>query len=148
MSVDLIAVENQLLGGISIIYQSLNNKELAMFDEPLCYRNHSIQNLYMIVGKLPVDGAESDLRYYYAIGFQTPKHRYVTDAIEVIIRDSGTYLRFQGVEIKTADSKSGILMDTQEQLNWIKIIVQSNAELLAVLNANEDFNNVNKKGSK
>lgn len=146
MSVDYASVENQILGGIAIILKAIKEKTSDLYLEPCAYSNYDIPNLYMVISKFTIN--EPGLLGYFSIGFQTPKHKHVTDVMEIAYTTSGTFYRFQGVSIRTACMETMEVMSTQEQMNWIRIIIQSNAELLAVLKANEELNNGNKKNGK
>ncbi|QGH71887.1 hypothetical protein N1M2_24 [Klebsiella phage N1M2] len=146
MSLNKTSVENQIMGGIAIIMQSIRDKTSDLYKEACAYSNMEIPNLYMVISKYTIH--EPGLIGYFSIGFQTPNHKHVTDVMEVAYTTSGTFYRFQGVSIRIACTETMEVMSTQEQMNWMKIIVQSNTELLAVLEANEEFNNGNKKNSK
>lgn len=146
MSVDIEPVVDQVCGGVNVIMQSIRDKISDQFLNPCAYINTSIKNLYMVIGKMQIN--EPGLLAYFTIGFQTPKHKHVTDVMEVAYTTTGIFYRFGGVSIHTVNMDTNESMSTQEQVNWIKIIVQSNAELLTVLKANEELNNGNKKNSK
>lgn len=147
MSLDLSILENQIVGGNSIIYQKHQNDK-AFFDESVCYENTVIKNLYMVIQKLPIDNDDETIQGYYSIAFLTPNHKYPVDALDVVIDNSATYLRFLGNEIKTGDSKTNTVMNTNEYLTWVKTLVAANIELVDMLRKHVEFTDGNKSNRK
>lgn len=146
MSIETTAIEEQALGGIQLIMESVSKNSMKVFDEIAGYQNRTIPTVFMLIKRIRM--SNKLIGPYYVIGFQTPTTRHVVDVVDIIFDTGIVSLRGQGFQFEVANSGSGTVAAPSIMEAWLKMIVSGNEDLREMLRLDKEFTNGRKKTGK